>query len=520
MPERFPGKIVALSLLTIALACSPAGAGEILVDDDPRLVRAQELVCEGKIAMARAYLTKLLRSSPSNPVLLNMRAFVDGYLDRYVEAEKDLDIVLSKDPDNLTALSRRAYARLSQKRYKEGIADLDRLIAFLPDDVPSLSNRGKAYEYLGQPEKAKSDFERGGLYVLNSEVTLAPDKAALEKLLARITRAMSERPRDGYLAMARTRCRLKLKQYREAVKDAGLSMKLDSKLEAKSSYLRGLCFSRLGDSDNAIKDFSRVLELSPRVVDWDYAAYCPEDRSVDKWIRKVTGPAEVMVQRARVYMKKKDYEKAIGDCTRALKINPHLVEALEVRAAAYNAAKQFGPCLADYEKAVEITNSRPDLVFLLTRSLQDFDYESTGRLDLILSLTRTLSSQNRDDQAISILSKLIRSNPKNKELYSSRARSYIKTGAFDKAMADARRVQEIDPSGPDTLLLLGDCYSGLKQYRQAVDSYTAAFKRGGGAKVIEARASTFEKMGKPDLARKDRDYASYLKKSARKRKRR
>ncbi|MCA9803830.1 MAG: tetratricopeptide repeat protein [Cyanobacteria bacterium HKST-UBA02] len=520
MPERFGKSLAALSCLMLAFAGSPAAAGEILVEDDPRLVRAQELVCEGKVSMARAYLTKLLRSSPSNPVLLNMRAFVDGYLDRYKEAEKDLDIVLSKEPDNVTALSRRAYARLSQKRYKEGIADLDRLIAMLPDDVPSLSNRGKAYEFLGQQEKARIDYQRGGLYVLNSEVTLAPDKASLEKLLARITRAMSERPQEGYLAMARARCRLKLKQYREAVRDAGLSIKLDSKLEARSSYLRGICFSRLGDSDNAIKDFSRVLELSPKVVDWDYAAYCPEDRSVDKWIRKVVGPSEVLVQRARVYMKKKDYEKAIADCTRALKIDPILVEALEVRAAAYNAAKKFAPCLADYEKAVEITNSRPDLVFLLTRSLQDFDYESTGRLDLILSLTRTLSSQNRDDQAISILTKLIRGNPKNKSLYSSRARSYLKIGAFDKAMADARRVQEIAPLDPDTLSLLGDCYSGLKQYRQAIDSYTSAFKHGGGAKVIEARARTFEKMGKADLAKKDRDYAAYLKKSARKRKRR
>ncbi|MBZ0186902.1 MAG: tetratricopeptide repeat protein [Candidatus Obscuribacterales bacterium] len=508
-----------LCLFFMQLNWQEAVAGDIYVDDDPQMVRAQELICNDKMTMARAFATKLLRTHPKNIQLLNLRAFIDGYLCKYEESETDLSIILNQDPDNIAALSRRSFARLNLKKYKPAIEDLNKLIELLPDDVPSLSNRGRAYSFLGEKDKAKADFDTGGLFLLNNEVILAPNKEVLQNLLARINAQMTARPKESYLAMTRARCHLKLGKYEKGIEDAGLALTLTKSLTKSLStrvrFIRANLYSRAGQTVKAIDDYSYVIDQSvkgqaPQIVDWDYVPYCPENLSADKWQRRIIKIENVYVNRARLYAKEKNYLQAVDDCTKALKLNKHLVLALEVRAAAYRALGKPDLSLADYQKAVTITNGRQDLILGLAHATQNFDHEASGRTDLILSLSGTLASLNQKDQAISILNELITNAPKDKRLYLARAQAFLKAGNNKEAIKDANKLLTLAPQDPASLRILADCQAALKQYKQAIENYSKAVALGGGANVIEARANTYEKMGNQAKAQRDRALSRQL----------
>ena len=80
--------------------------------------------------------------------------------------------------------------------------------------------------------------------------------------------------------------------------------------DADAYHMRGFVYTRKGDWDRAIADFTRALELKPK-----YAAAHSD--------------------RAFVYYQKGDWDRAIGDYTRALELDPKDGQAYRGRGFAY-----------------------------------------------------------------------------------------------------------------------------------------------------------------------------------------
>jgi tetratricopeptide (TPR) repeat protein len=89
------------------------------------------------------------------------------------------------------------------------------------------------------------------------------------------------------------------------------------------------------DYDNAIQDFSKVIELDPN----DEIGYA---------------------NRGNAYLRKKDYDKAIQDYNIAIKMIPNDFELYNQRGNAYKAKGEYDKAIQDLKYAIKLDNEQGD----------------------------------------------------------------------------------------------------------------------------------------------------------------
>ena len=90
-----------------------------------------------------------------------------------------------------------------------------------------------------------------------------------------------------------------------------------------------------------------------------------------------------------------------------------------------------------------------------------------------------------------------------------RANLYFATRDYARAIADYSKIIELDDDSEDAYQKRGDCQFALGQYKKALDDYNLALKHevDPTAESYRARANVYEKLGKLELAAKDRKSA-------------
>ncbi|MEZ6142478.1 MAG: tetratricopeptide repeat protein [Zavarzinella sp.] len=92
---------------------------------------------------------------------------------------------------------------------------------------------------------------------------------------------------------------------------------------------RGWAYSRLEKYDEALKDYSKALELSPTSVGW-------------------------YNNRGLIYRRQKKYDKALADFNQALTLSPDYVLVIRNRASAYRDMKKFDLARKDLEEIIRL----------------------------------------------------------------------------------------------------------------------------------------------------------------------
>ena len=103
--------------------------------------------------------------------------------------------------------------------------------------------------------------------------------------------------------------------------------------EAAIHNNRGIANAEKEDYDRAIVDFTKAIKLNP---DYVYAYY----------------------NRSLVYREKEDYDRAIADFTKTIELKPNFAKAYTNRAVIYQCKGLFDCAITDHTKAIELN---PDL---------------------------------------------------------------------------------------------------------------------------------------------------------------
>jgi tetratricopeptide (TPR) repeat protein/peroxiredoxin len=171
------------------------------------------------------------------------------------------------------------------------------------------------------PAVTAEDFYRDG-YRLRATRDLTGALAAFDRAVAM--------RKDWLPAMAdRANCLYQLKRYDEAIAALNEVLRLDPK-RAASYNERGLCYSNSGRHTDAIPDYTRAIELAPTSGVYNNRGWANlelghlDEALVDLNKALELGPLNetALGNRARLFIARKEYKRAIEDCDAALRQNP------------------------------------------------------------------------------------------------------------------------------------------------------------------------------------------------------
>jgi tetratricopeptide (TPR) repeat protein len=92
---------------------------------------------------------------------------------------------------------------------------------------------------------------------------------------------------------------------------------------------RGFAYCQIGQYDQAISDFSKAIKVNPRL-------------------------AHAYNNRGAAYLYKAQYDQAIADLSKAIEIDPRLAQAYNNRGWAYIKKWQYDQAISDFNKTIEI----------------------------------------------------------------------------------------------------------------------------------------------------------------------
>lgn len=482
---------IAVALGLCVSGATSAWAGEVRVYEDSSIIDVKELICKDDLPGAHILLNKILQTSPNSVPALDLLTYVDVYLNDYNSVLKNSNKLLAIDPYNVSALNRRSFFYLNTNKLALAINDLNKLATFLPDDSTVQTNRVKALRKLGKNKEADALYPIAEKTFWTTQANLSLTDDRRRYFLKDLSSRAKADPKNNLLLVARAQLLIKLGMEDKAITDLNQVIGNDKELEMKALWLRSQAYKRKRQFDKSIADLSKIIDKKPgaKIVYWTFEAFCPHNLKISNWERVLFRLKDVYLERAKMYLEKHSMEKAVADCTAAINADSLFIQAYETRAIAYGALKDLAKSAEDYKKMSEITN---------------------GRADYLYELARAYQGQNKHKEAISILSELIKQNPKDDNLLESRASSYLIMRNFPSAISDFDNLIKMDPQDSTFWKMRGIANIGSKNFQNAVQDLTKALSLGAGADALKQRAEAYKSLGRKDLAEKDLQSAQKL----------
>lgn len=480
--NRFISIFIAFS--TLLLGTTKAWAGEVRVYEDAKIIEAKELICKDDLPGAHILLNKILQNSPNSVPALELLTYVDVYLRDYNAVLKNCNKLLSIDPYNISALNRRSYFYLNTNKLPLALNDLNKLATFLPDDSTIQTNRVQALRKLGKTKEADTLYYEAEKSYWTTQAVLSLSDERRKFFVKDLNSRAKDEPKNFLIPLARAHILIKLGMEDKAFTNLNTVLANDKSLQLKALWLRAQAYKKKRQLDKSIADLSQILDKKPgsKVIYWTFEPFCPHNLKISNWERVLIKLKDVLVERAKLYLEKNNFEKTIADCTQAISLDSLCIPAYETRAIAYNSAKELAKSASDYRKMAEITN---------------------GRADYLYELARVYKGLNKHKEAIQILSELIKQNPKDDNLLESRASSNLVLKNYSEAIDDYSRLIEMDRKDSTFWKMRGIACIGAKDFQGAVKDLSQAVNLGAGSDALKRRAEAFKGMNKTDLAEKD-----------------
>lgn len=165
--------------------------------------------------------------------------------------------------------------------------------------------------------------------------------------------------------------------------------------------------------------------------------------------------AEACYARGKKNFKDREYDAAIADFTKAIRLKPAFAEAYRDRGWSYSAKRQYDQAITDFSELIRLWPDSAEA------------YRDRGWAH---------SSNGQYDQAITDCSYALRHNERDEEAYYVRGMVYQKKGDNSAAIVDFTEAIRLKPDYADAYLDRGWSYSAKGRYDQAITDFTEAIR--------------------------------------------
>jgi tetratricopeptide (TPR) repeat protein len=237
----------------------------------------------------------------------------------------------------------------------------------------------------------------------------------------------------------------------------GLKDTLIDLRQAEAYNLHGETSSSKKKYSNAIKDFSRALEIHPNYVDALInrgSAYAELGRFNDalmdfnhalKFEKK---DAELFNRRGEVYLQNEMYDQAIKDFTAAVVLNPMFSDAYLNRGKAYSEKGMPEEAMNDFNQAIKADSDHAYDFADRAAPAITIDEESEANSEEAAKFMQQGLAELESEkykEAAENFSQAINLAESEAEGYINRGRAYILLGKNDEALADFKQAALFDP---------------------------------------------------------------------------
>lgn len=242
----------------------------------------------------------------TNPQFYNNRGLAFFATEKWFEAINDFNVAIEQRPDFVEAYHNRGLANLKfdPEHPQAALADLQHVTELKPDFAAAYHTRGLVHAQQEQWEQAVSDYSQAIELEENNLKYHANRQQAYIKL-GRDAEAQADGQKVQWLAGL-----------------AKLNNRVASAPDSAAGYIqRASHLAAGGHQDIALTNYNKAVELEPSKVG-------------------------TLTARAAFWVEQGEHQKAIGDCTAALQIEPTAAEVHSILGDAHLA-------LGDFDKAVQ-----------------------------------------------------------------------------------------------------------------------------------------------------------------------
>jgi len=291
-----------------------------------------------------------LEQDPESILGLIGRADANRLLQKYDDAQADIDKALAVDREEGAILVTQALLDIDQGNSEGAITKLQRIIKQFPDDSDLYRKLGTAYMSTEDVEQARTNLDRA--------VDLSPDSSLAHLALGEFYRSQADYP--------------------SAITSYSTALELDPQ-DFYAYIVRGVAYALHGDRTNALRDYNISISLNPdqadsyiqrgalfTVINNDTnisgisnkqfldAAFYNFDRAIE-----IDDELPITYQlRALLWEGQGDYQLAIVDLNHALELDPYFADALFSRAEVYMQIFNNHNAYEDYKRYLQLDETQ------------------------------------------------------------------------------------------------------------------------------------------------------------------
>ena len=257
--------------------------------------------------------------------------------------------------------------------------------------------------------------------------------------------------------------------------------------------------------NQAIKNFSRALEINPNYVDAlvNRGSACAimgrfNDALMDlnRALKFEKRDAEIFYKRGEIYLLNKMYDLAIKDFTATIILNPMFSYAYLNRGRAYSGKGMQDEAMNNFNQAI---NADSDNSFgFIDRAAPGVDFDEEGAVNETEAAKfnkQGLSELENEKykEAIENFTLAINLSSTDAEGYINRGRSYIELDNPDKAIADFNKAVLFDPLNSFLYYLRAQAWKAKKEMLNMSEDLKVSCEMGYEPACIEYREHTLQK---------------------------
>ena len=378
------------------------------------------------------------------------------------KAEKELQGARKEAPDNLAVRYTQALLLFQKKKYTEARDELQGVLQAAPDHMPSVLLSGAVAYSLGSYEQAAK----------------------------RASRFLGQFPDNVYARKLVTATLLKLNQPSQAL-DALKPALVGDTQDVNLLTLAAEAYLGTQDTAKAAEYFEKALKIAPksaevrtalgltRLVAGESVQGMAELESATELDSRQNNADTLLILN---YLNAREYDKALAAVSRLEKKLPNNPVASNFRGVAYAGKKDFANARKSFEQALALLPIYEAAASNLAQlDLQDGNPQAARqRFEAILAKDKNnveamlalASLAGNEAATVSWLEKAIKTRPSATRPKVTLAQYYLTQQKPRKALALALQLQQMNPSAPDILDLLGTTQWKSGENDNALATYT------------------------------------------------